>query len=98
MNVPIYRRVVLLVVVCIAVVLRIANLTGESLWRDEVDSVRFAFEPLGDILRNFTANGFNGPLYHLLLRGWLSLAGEMISRCATSRLSAACCSSCWSTR
>ena len=63
------------IVLLIAFVLRIFNLTGESLWRDEVDSVRFAFEPLGAILANFTSNGFNGPLYHLMLRGWLTLAG-----------------------
>lgn len=55
--------------------LRIANLTGESLWRDEVDTVRFAFEPLGNILANFTTTGFNGPLYHLIVRVWLSLGG-----------------------
>ncbi|BCX03711.1 MAG: hypothetical protein KatS3mg053_1649 [Candidatus Roseilinea sp.] len=59
----------------VAFVLRIANLTGESLWRDEVDSVRFAFDPLSALLARFTTIGFNGPLYHLIVRGWLSLAG-----------------------
>jgi len=63
------------VILFVAFVLRIANLNGESLWRDEVDSVRFAFEPLTVVLANFTATGFNGPLYHLVLRGWLSLTG-----------------------
>jgi 4-amino-4-deoxy-L-arabinose transferase-like glycosyltransferase len=62
-------------VVFTAFVLRIANLNGESLWRDEVDSVRFAFESLSAILTNFTSTGFNGPLYHLALRGWFALAG-----------------------
>jgi 4-amino-4-deoxy-L-arabinose transferase-like glycosyltransferase len=62
-------------ILLLAFILRIANLTGESLWRDEVDSVRFAFEPLSAILANFISNGFNGPLYHLLLRGWFGLAG-----------------------
>ena len=69
------QRFAPLVVLFVAFVVRIANLIGESLWRDEVDSVRFAFEPLGNILRNFGDSGFNGPLYHLMLRGWLSLAG-----------------------
>lgn len=63
------------VILFVAFVLRIANLAGESLWRDEVDTVRFAFEPLGNILANFTTTGFNGPLYHLIVRGWLSLGG-----------------------
>lgn len=62
-------------VLFIAFALRSVNLTGESLWRDEVDSVRFAFEPLSAILANFTSTGFNGPLYHLMLRGWFALAG-----------------------
>ncbi|MCW1967836.1 MAG: hypothetical protein KIH69_006920, partial [Anaerolineae bacterium] len=55
--------------------MRIANLGGESLWRDEVDSVRFAFAPYGEIFANLTKPGQNGPLYHLLVRGWLSLTG-----------------------
>jgi hypothetical protein len=56
-------------------VLRAANLTGESLWRDEVDTIRFAFVGLDQLLGNLTRAQFNGPLYHLLMRGWLSLAG-----------------------
>jgi 4-amino-4-deoxy-L-arabinose transferase-like glycosyltransferase len=72
----------------IAFVLRIANLTGESLWRDEVDSVRFAFEPLSGVFARFTTIGFNGPLYHLIVRGWLSLAG--VSDFALRYLSVVC--------
>lgn len=68
-------RIAPALILLLAFVLRIANLTGESLWRDEVDSVRFAFEPLSAILANFTGTGFNGPLYHLLLRGWFALIG-----------------------
>jgi mannosyltransferase len=70
-----YARFAPHVILFVAFVLRIANLTGESLWRDEVDTVRFAFEPLGNILANFTATGFNGPLYHLAVRAWLTLGG-----------------------
>lgn len=58
-----------------AFTLRTLFLTNESLWRDEVDAIRFAFEPLGDVLGRFGINGFNGPLYHLALRGWLTLSG-----------------------
>jgi len=58
-----------------AFALRIYNLTGESLWRDEVDIVRFALTPLDALLRNFPRTGFNGPLYLLLMRGWFALTG-----------------------
>ncbi|MCL4507548.1 MAG: glycosyltransferase family 39 protein [Chloroflexi bacterium] len=58
-----------------AFVLRIMNITGESLWRDEVDTIRFAFAPFSEMLQNLTRNGFNGPLYLLTMRVWLNLAG-----------------------
>jgi hypothetical protein len=35
----------------------------------------FATAPLKDILANFTRLGWNGPLYHLLLREWIALLG-----------------------
>ncbi len=56
-------------------ILRIANITGESLWRDEVDTIRFSFVGLDQLVGNLTRAQFNGPLYHLLMRGWLALAG-----------------------
>ena len=59
----------------IAYALRMLNLTGESLWRDEVDIVRFALLPLQNLLQNFPRAGFNGPLYLLLMRGWFVLSG-----------------------
>ena len=59
----------------LAFLLRIAHINGESLWRDEVDTIRFAFVSLDQLIGNITRAGFNGPLYHLLMRGWLSLAG-----------------------
>ncbi len=59
----------------IAFALRAVNLTGESLWRDEVDIVNFALQPMRSLLAGFTEKGFNGPLYLLLMRPWLALAG-----------------------
>lgn len=56
--------------------LRMLGLDAESLWRDEVDAVRFAIQPLGDLLGFFVVPGQNGPLYYLLLRPWLHLAGH----------------------
>jgi 4-amino-4-deoxy-L-arabinose transferase-like glycosyltransferase len=63
------------VLLFITFVLRICTLQTESLWRDEVDSIRFAFGPLSDLLNNLVRNGFNGPLYEMLLRVWLMLVG-----------------------
>lgn len=55
--------------------LRLYGLTAQSLWRDEVDALRFAQLPLSDYLSIFSQPGQNGPLYFLLLRGWVALAG-----------------------
>lgn len=76
-TVPSVRRLALIVVFMLglAFTLRIGNITGESLWRDEVDSIRFAFASFDELLRNLSRHGFNGPLYELLVRAWLTLAG-----------------------
>jgi uncharacterized membrane protein len=50
-------------------------LLRESLWRDEVDVIRFAFEPLTGGTMSQIGLAFNGPLYHLIMRGWLTLGG-----------------------
>ena len=63
------------VTLLLAFALRAAILTRESLWRDEVDAVRFAFEPLQSMIGQFTITGFNGPLYHVMLRYWLAAVG-----------------------
>ncbi|HZY41966.1 MAG TPA: glycosyltransferase family 39 protein [Anaerolineae bacterium] len=56
--------------------LRLQSMAFQSLWRDEADAVRFALAPLPDVIRTFSQPGFNGPLYFLLLRGWIGLAGQ----------------------
>ena len=59
-----------------AFAVRTASLDAQSLWRDEVDALRFAAAPLPEILANFTRHGWNGPLYFLLLRGWVTATGS----------------------
>ncbi len=54
---------------------RAVSLDAQSFWRDEVDALRFATAPWAEMLSNFTRPGWNGPLYYLLLRGWITLAG-----------------------
>lgn len=56
--------------------LRLNALGFQSLWRDEVDAIRFALAPLPDLIQTFSQPGFNGPLYFLLLRGWIGAAGQ----------------------
>lgn len=55
---------------------RVLTLDAQDLWRDEVDSLRFAIQPLRDYLTQFSLHGQNGPLYFLLLRGWVTLTGN----------------------
>lgn len=59
----------------LALVLRVASLTAQSLWRDEVDTLMFATRPLSEALEMFRQPGQNGPLFFLALRPWLARAG-----------------------
>lgn len=69
------RFALLLLLLLAGFALRLEQLPRESLWRDEVDSIRFAQAPWETVLGNFGRPGENGPLYHLMLRGWLAGAG-----------------------
>jgi mannosyltransferase len=60
----------------LAFALRMIGLDAQSLWRDEVDAIRFATGSLSDLFQIFVAPGQNGPLYYLALRPWLALAGR----------------------
>ncbi len=66
----------ILAITWLAFALRIAVLTAQSLWRDEVDALRFATQPLPVLLEMFRRHGENGPLFFLTLRPWLQLAGR----------------------
>ncbi len=63
-------------IVGVAFALRALTIHHESLWRDEVDSVRFALQPLSVLLGSFVREQWNGAFYTLALRGWLALAGD----------------------
>jgi mannosyltransferase len=60
----------------VAFLLRVPDLGAQSLWRDEVDVLRFANQPAAQLLHNLAQIKYNGPLYYILMRGWLALAGE----------------------
>ena len=62
-------------VVLFAFAVRALSIDAQSLWRDEVDAMLFATAPLDEVLFRFTQPRWNGPLYFLLLRGWIALSG-----------------------
>ena len=67
--------VVIGLVVLVGFFIRAASLDAQSLWRDEVDALRFSTAPWSEMVANFTRPGWNGPLYYLLLRGWIAPTG-----------------------
>lgn len=73
---PARARLALLALCLAAYAARLASLAYQSLWRDEVDSVRFALRPLAELMGMFTTPGDNGPLFFLSLRPWLAVAGQ----------------------
>jgi hypothetical protein len=68
-------KTVLVGLVLLAFAIRIYRLDFQSLWRDEVDAIRFAQRSLPEIAADFLEIGHNGPLYYLLLHFWIRLAG-----------------------
>lgn len=68
-------RVWLLAITWVAFLLRVNLLSGQSLWRDEVDTRIFAGWTLQEHLSGMFAIGHNGPLYFLLLRPWVDYLG-----------------------
>ena len=72
----ILQRGALLVVLILAFATRISGLTAQSLWRDEVDALRFAYLPVTTLVSNFVRPGWNGPLFYVLLRAWVAVAGR----------------------
>ncbi len=69
-------RWLLLFVLGVAFLLRTATLSGQSLWRDEVDAIRFSSWSLPQLAGGLFRAGHNGPLFFLLLRPWRTLTGD----------------------
>ncbi len=59
----------------IAILLRVANLTAQSLWADEGNSVRVTERPLALVIDAARAD-VHPPGYYLLLWGWVKLFGQ----------------------
>ncbi len=60
----------------LAFAVRVLPLEAQGMWRDEVDALRFATASWSELLGRFTQQGWNGPLYSVLLRFWIALTGE----------------------
>ena len=69
------ERAALLLLILAAFAWRLAGLTQQSLWRDEVDVIWLTLRPLRETISMFVSPAQNGPLYFLLLRPWFALAG-----------------------
>lgn len=70
------ERIGLLLLILAAFGWRLAGLTQQSLWRDEVDVIWLAIRPLAETISMFISPAQNGPLYFLLMRPWFALAGS----------------------
>ena len=66
----------LLAVTWLAFVLRVIHLDRQSLWRDEVDAIRFSSWSLPELAAGLFQAGHNGPLFFLLLRPWRAVVGD----------------------
>ena len=66
----------ILLITWAAFLLRLNRLDGQSLWRDEVDAIRFSSWAVAELIQGLFRTGHNGPLYFLLLRPWRSLTGD----------------------
>jgi mannosyltransferase len=71
-----YDGYVPLAIAWVAFGLRAYHLDYQSLWRDEVDVLRFATRPLIESAATVGTPGENGPLFYLVLRPWLAAAGR----------------------
>jgi len=66
-------RLLAYVVVLAGFAIRLHGLTFQSLWRDEVDSLRFA---TSGVVTSLAQPAWNGPLYTLMLGRWIAATGR----------------------
>jgi mannosyltransferase len=69
-------RLLLLSLVILAFAFRLYQLDYQSLWRDELDAIRFALRDLSGLVPLFVKPGHNGPLYYTILHFWIGLVGD----------------------
>jgi mannosyltransferase len=65
-----------LLLILVAFLLRAVSLDAQSLWRDEVDVIRFATESPAELTKGLLREGHNGPFYYVVMHVWLFLVGS----------------------
>ena len=65
---------IILLITLLGLVLRLI-LSGQSLWLDEAASVVIASQSVGTLLQSLVGD-FHPPLYYLLLKPWITIAGQ----------------------
>ncbi len=68
------HRLIACIILLVALILRLWQLGGKSLWLDEATSWHFAKVPLQTILTNTEET--NPPVYYALLHGWMHAFGD----------------------
>ena len=66
----------LVALLLLAFAVRVFHIDFQSLWRDEVDAIRFSGGSLPHLLRELTRSGHNGPLYFVFLHVWRRSTGD----------------------
>jgi len=68
-------EILIIVILFLGFLLRIYDLSAESLWMDECDSIRIIRTGLSGIF-TYSTNSVNPPLYFIILHFWVRLCGE----------------------
>ncbi len=63
-------------IVLVALILRLWGLSSQSLWFDELFSLKHVRLSLGPMLTSLAEDGTNLPVYHLFLKVWVALFGD----------------------
>lgn len=69
------HKIIVIVVLLLGFLLRVYHLSFQPIWSDEADVIRFANEPIINLIRNINRPGWNGPVFYLSIRPWLSVIG-----------------------
>ena len=74
----------------LAVATRFVLLDHQSLWFDEIVSLKLANQPFGAMLHDLARSESTPPLYYVLLWGWVRVFGTSADACAPCPPAEAC--------
>jgi len=73
-------KILLIIVILIAILLRIVNIVSEQIWSDEAISIYISSSSYNDFWV-IVINDIHPPLYYILLRGWIFILGDSVFSC-----------------